>query len=586
MNSSVSTTAIPGLGADVPALDARQAAPRMFDGSQLLTSGLKWLLLALLLVGMGCPLLFILGQAVLTPDGTWAGSAPFVRLFSNINFLPMLGRSLWVSFVTAAVTVPLAYAFAYALQRTCVPLKGMWRGIGLLPLLAPSLLPGIALIYLFGNQGLFKELMNGGIYGFWGILLGEVFYTFPHALMILLSALSQADGRLYDAASAMGASRWRTFSSVTLPATRYGIFGAFCLVFTLTITDFGVPKIAGGAYSVLAVEAYKAVVGQQQFGRGALIGLLLLVPAVLTFAVDAWLQRRQRAQMSSRSEAYVPRPDWKRDGFNLLAVALISAAILIMIAVAMGASLVKLWPYNLALTLQHYDFDNMDGGGWLAYWNSLKLACGTSVAGTIVIFTGAWLMEKTRGPARLGAVLSPLLRFLCFLPMAVPGLVLGLGSLLFFNHPANPFNFLYGTMALLVVCSVVHFYTTAHLTAVTALKQLDPEFEAASLSLKVPVLKTFLRVTVPLCLPSLLEIFRYLFVSSMTTVSAVIFLYRPDTVLASVAVLNMDDAGDVGPAAAMSTLILLTSAAASLLMHFAGSGLVARTQAWRRGRGH
>ncbi|WP_148289122.1 ABC transporter permease subunit, partial [Herbaspirillum sp. B65] len=147
-------------------------------------------------------------------------------------------------------------------------------------------------------------------------------------------------------------------------------------------------------------------------------------------------------------------------------------------------------------------------------------------------------------------------------------------------------HFLYGTMTLLVLCCIVHFYTTAHLTAVTALKQLDPKFEAASLSLKVPLLNTFLRVTVPLCLPQMLEIFRYLFVSSMTTVSAVIFLYRPDTVLASVAVLNMDDAGDVGPAAAMSTLILLTSAAASLLMYAAGSRWLARAQAWRRGRSH
>ncbi len=583
--NSTATTAMPDLG--TPSLhsggaNAVNRTQGKADRSQLLVTGLKWLLLAVLLLGMAGPLVFILMQAVLTPEGRWAGLQPFTALFSNINFLPMLGRSLWVSFSTALVTVPLAYIFAYALQRTCIPLKPVWRGIGLLPLLAPSLLPGIALIYLFGNQGLFKEWMDGSIYGFWGILLGEVFYTFPHALMILLSALSQADGRLYDAAAAMGSSRWRTFKSVTLPATRYGIFGAFCLVFTLTITDFGVPKIVGGAYSVLAVEAYKAVVGQQQFGRGALIGLLLLVPAVLTFAVDAWLQRRQRAQMSSRSESYVPRPDWRRDGANLMAVTILAAAILIMIAVAIGASLVKLWPYNLQLTLQHYDFDNMDGGGWLAYWNSLRLACGTSIAGTLVIFTGAWLMEKTRGPALLG----PMLRFLCFLPMAVPGLVLGLGTLLFFNHPANPFNFLYGTMALLVVCSVVHFYTTAHLTAVTALKQLDPEFEAASLSLKVPLLKTFVRITVPLCLPALLEIFRYLFVSSMTTVSAVIFLYRPDTVLASVAVLNMDDAGDVGPAAAMSTLILLTSAAASLLMHAAGSRWIARAQAWRGARAH
>jgi len=554
------------------------AGPR--DRGQLLASGLKWLLLCALALGLAGPLLFILGQAAFTADARWAGMQPLIALFSNRNFLPMLGRSLWVSCVTALVTVPLAYVFAYALQRSCVPAKGLWRGIGLLPLLAPSLLPGIALIYLFGNKGLFKQWMDGGIYGFWGILLGEVFYTFPHALMILLSALAQADARLYDAASAMGASRWRRFATVTLPATRYGLFGALCLVFTLTITDFGVPKIVGGPYSVLAVEAYKAVVGQQQFGRGALIGLVLLVPALLTFAVDGWLLRRQRAQTGGRAEPYAARPERRRDGSLLLALLLICGAIGLVLTVAMGASLVKLWPYNLQLTWQHYDFDNMDGGGWLSYRNSLQLAACTSMVGTVVIFCGAWLMEKTRGAARV----TSLLRLLCFLPMAVPGLVLGLGSLLFFNHPANPFNFLYGTMSLLVLCSVVHFYTTAHLTAVTALKQLDPEFEAASLALKVPLMKTFLRVTVPMCLPQLLEIFRYLFVSSMTTVSAVIFLYRPDTVLASVAVLNMDDAGDTGPAAAMSTLILLSSALASLLLHLAARAAMDRTQHWRRPR--
>src|SRR5450830_383864 len=515
------------------------------NADAILAGSLKTLLLLLLLLALVLPLIAILSQALLD-HGNWAGSAPWVHLIDNPNFLPLVGRSLGVAAATAL-------------------------------LLAPSLLPGIALIYLFGNQGLFKEWMNGSIYGFWGILLGEAFYTFPHALMILLSALSLADARLYDAASAMGANSWKTFRTVTLPATRYGIFGAFCLVFTLTITDFGVPKIVGGAFSVLAVEAYKAVVGQQQFDRGALIGLLLLIPALLTFFIDGWLQKRQRAQMSSRAEVLVPRRQWRRDSVYTLILMAISGALLLMIAVAIGASLVKLWPYNLKLTLMHYDFDNMDGGGWLAYWNSLRLAIGTSIVGTAVIFTGAWLMEKTRS----NRMLDTALRFLAFMPMAVPGLVLGLGFVFFFNHPANPLNFLYGSMTILVLCSVMHFYTTAHLTAVTALKQIDPEFEAASASLKVPLLRTYLRITVPLCLPAVLEIFRYLFVSSMTTVSAVIFLYSPDTVLASVAVLNMDDAGDVGPAAVMSTLILLTSIAVSLLMHWGLGYWVRRAQAWR-----
>ena len=571
MNTSVQAPPI----SIAPTAAAKPASS--FNGDTATANGLKYFLLLLLVLALALPLVAVLGQALLDRNGAWAGLAPWSKLIANPNFFPMVARSVGVSAATALLVVPLAYLFAYGLQRTLAPFKGLWRAIALLPLLAPSLLPGIALIYLFGNQGLFKEWMNGSIYGFWGILLGEAFYTFPHALMILLSALSLADARLYDAASAMGANSWKTFRTVTLPATRYGIFGAFCLVFTLAITDFGVPKIVGGAFSVLAVEAYKAVVGQQQFDRGALIGLLLLIPALLTFGIDGWLQKRQRAQMSSRAEVLTPRRQWRRDTLYTVILLAISAALLLMIVVAVGASLVKLWPYNLTLTLMHYDFDNMDGGGWLAYWNSLRLAIGTSIVGTVVIFTGAWLMEKTRG----NRLLDNALRFLSFMPMAVPGLVLGLGFVFFFNHPDNPLNFLYGSMAILILCSVMHFYTTGHLTAVTALKQIDPEFEAASASLKVPLLRTYLRITVPLCLPAVLEIFRYLFVSSMTTVSAVIFLYSPNTVLAAIAVLNMDDAGDVGPAAAMSTLILLTSIAVSLLMHWGLGYWVRRAQAWR-----
>jgi iron(III) transport system permease protein len=173
-------------------------------------------------------------------------------------------------------------------------------------------------------------------------------------------------------------------------------------------------------------------------------------------------------------------------------------------------------------------------------------------------------------------------RAACLLPMAVPGLVLGLGYVFFFNHPANPLHGLYGGMALLVASAVVHFYTTAHLAATASLQQLDAEFESVSASLKVSPWRTYLRITLPVCLPTVLETARYLFVSAMTTVSAVIFLYSPDTVLASIAVLNMDDAGDIGPAAAMSTLILLTSALVSLLMRAGASGWLRRSQAWRQ----
>ena len=166
--------------------------------------------------------------------------------------------------------------------------------------------------------------------------------------------------------------------------------------------------------------------------------------------------------------------------------------------------------------------------------------------------------------------------------MAVPGLVLGLGYIFFFNAPGNPLNFLYQSLALLVLCTITHFYTTGHLTMVTALKAIDPEFEAVSVSLKVPFYKTFWRVTLPICLPTLLDVSRYFFINAMTTISAVVFLYSPDTKVAAVAILNLDEAGESGPAAAMAVLIVLVSTLVTLLYMALGKLVDRRTQAWRK----
>ncbi|MBJ9974651.1 putative 2-aminoethylphosphonate ABC transporter permease subunit [Pseudomonas sp. S75] len=547
-------------------------------GDRVFVIGGKALLLALLLLAVLLPLLAIFWRGLSGDAGQGGGLDAATELFASANFRWLLGNSLSVGLSVALIVVPLAYLFAYALQRTLIPAKGLWRGISLLPLLAPSMLPAIALVYLFGNQGLLRGLLSDNIYGFWGIVLGEAIYTFPHALMILLSALSLADARLFDAASSMGAGPWRAFRSITWPATRQAVFAAFCLVFTLTITDFGIPVVVGGDYQVLALEAYKAVVGQQQFGRGALIGMVLLAPALLSFGVDAWLRRRQGEAMSGRAQAFVPAAGRGRDACFLVLVMVVCAALLGVVGMAVYSSLVTFWPYNLSLSLKHYLFEDTTGGGWLAYRNSVTMALCCALIGSAVIFTGAYLMEKTQGQR----LLNQSLRLLSFVPMAVPGLVLGLGYVLFFNLPGNPLHVLYGSMALLVLCTLAHYLTTAQMTATTALRQLDGEFEAAALSLKAPLYRHYLRVTVPICLPALLDIVRYLFVSAMTTVSAAIFLYSPDTVLAAVAVLNMDDAGNVGGAAAMSTLILLTSAGASLLLATASRRLLRRSQAWRQ----
>src|SRR5450830_878881 len=219
MTASIQTTVLPeSTMATTPTSNIGTKPLKALNLDALVSGGLKYFLLLLLLLALAMPLVAVLGQALFDQGGAWAGMAPWRKLVANPNFFPMVARSVGVSAATALVVVPLAYLFAYGLQRTLAPFKGLWRAIALLPLFAPSLLPGIALVYLFGNQGLFKAWMNGSnIYGFWGIVLGEVFYTFPYALMLLLATLTLADGRLYDAARAMGASPWRTFRTVTLP---------------------------------------------------------------------------------------------------------------------------------------------------------------------------------------------------------------------------------------------------------------------------------------------------------------------------------------------------------------------------------
>ena len=491
-------------------------------------------------------------------------------------------NTFWVAAVVTAITVPLAFGYAYAIQRACLPFKGLWRLLGLAPLLGPSLVGAIAFIQWFGTQGVLKSwLGDTSVYGPLGIVMATVFAAFPHALMILVVALATSDARLYEAAEALRATRWRRFTTVTLPAAKYGLVSAAMVVFAYSVSEFGIPKVIGGNFKVLAVEIYVQAVGQQNFGSGAVVALVLLMPVLFAFVVDLQVQRRQQASLTARAVPYAPRPDWRRDLPLLVFTALVAAAMLAVLGMAAYTSFITFWPYDLSPTLRHYTYGLAEAGVLDAYLNSLRIAALTALAGTPFVFGTAYLLDKT---GHRGSWLHATVQALASLPMGVPGLVLGIGYILFFNHPLNPLGGLYKTLALLVIVNVVHYYTACHMTAITALKSLDREFEAVSASLKVSRLVTFWRVTLPVCLPAVLEISRYLFINAMTTVSALVFLYAPHTLPASVSILNLDEAGELGPAAAMATLIMVTTAVFSLLHALVSQVWLSRQQAWRQGR--
>jgi len=546
----------------------------------------EWILRGIFLLGIGglliavvLPLFTLLLKSVQNKAGDYVGLANFAEYIDTPSLTNSIFNSLTISLLSTLIVTTLAFFSAYALTRSRSRGKAFFRVLLILPILAPSLLPGISLVYLFGEQGVLNSwLMGSHIYGPIGIVIASCFWTFPHALMIMTTALSHSDARLYESAEVLGASPLRTFFTVTLPGAKYGLMSAAFVVFTLVITDFGVPIVIGGQYSMLATDIYNQVIGQQNFQMGAVVSVILLLPAILAFAVDRWVQRKQSAQLTSRSLPLKPPKRPLVDTASLMFLIALSLVIMGVVGMAIYASLVKFWPYNLHLGFSNYQFGRMDGGGWGAYVNSLRMAFYTAIIGTLFIVFNAYLMEKLRG----FKLAKSLFHLFAILPLAVPGLVLGLAYIFFFNHPLNPLNVIYGTMGILVLSTITHFYSVSHLTAVTALKQIDPEFESVSASLKVAQYLTFWRVTLPLSLPAVMNIVVYLFVNAMTTVSAVVFLYSYHTMLASVAVLNMDGAGDIAPAAAMAVMIMFSGIVAKLLHWLFSRRLLQRTQQWRQ----
>ncbi|SCB67117.1 putative 2-aminoethylphosphonate ABC transporter permease subunit [Bacillus mycoides] len=540
------------------------------------------------------PLLQLFTQAFYDKDGAFVGVANFSKYFTTPTLVQSLQNTIWISGATTIISVTLAFAYAYAIARTNVFGKRVFQYIALLPLFATTMMHGIALTYLFGNQGLITKGMFGlfegiqiPLYGPVGIVIAEVMYTFPQAFLILLIALQGSDYRLYEASNMLGASKVKQFLTVTLPSVKYGLISAMFVVFTLSFTDFGAPKIVGGQYNVLATDVYKQVIGQQNMSMGATVGMILLIPAIFAFAVDRITQRKQANLLSSKAVPYRIINNKKRDVISFVYCSVVTfMIILLFVAVGIAAS-VKVWPYNMSFTLEHFNFSSLTGDGIEAFKNSVIVSAIAAVIGAILTFVFAYAIEKIEQLHFFRKVGY----FFSIVPLAIPGLVLGLGYVFFFSQPTiqilglsvtNPFHSLYGTIAVLILVNIIHFYSVTFVTATTALKKLDREFELVSQSMSVPFYKTFFRVTVPMCLPAILEMVMYYFVNSMVTVSAVVFLYAADFKLAAVSIVNMDDAGNVAPAAAMSVLIVVTNIVVRVVYEWGTKALRNRTSQWQK----
>lgn len=505
------------------------------------------------------PLALVVRRSFVLGDGT-LGLGNYRDVFAMGHIPTVIGNSLAMSGATTLICLVLGFAIAYMLQRTTIVGRWLIAGALILPLLAPSLVQALGLIFLFGRNGLVNQYTGWDlqIYGFWGLVISNSMYALPQAVMILRASLRHSDVRYYDAAMVMGASPWRRFVDITLPNSKFGLLSAAFVCFTVTITDFGNAAVIGGNYRVLATEIYAQVVGQMNFNMGAVIGIFLLIPTLVAFYIEKVAAQRQFGGGSDSAIPVRPHSLPRRDIPLGLVVHATGLFLIAVVGIVVYASFVTLWPYRLDLTLRNYNITV--SGGYAPLWTSLIVSVQAAAIGTVLLF--ALVLSQRRLPRRAAKAIY----LLAIVPVGVPGLVLGLSYVLSFNIAGSMLGLLYGSTLLIAFCNFYHYHSQGFLTMVAGIRAVPPSLEESVTCMGGGVLHGLRDAILPIMLPTLVAVLFFLFMRSMVTLSAVIFLITPQRSVGAVSVLRLDQAGFTTQAAAFSVCIMATVLAALALM--------------------
>lgn len=435
-------------------------------------------------------------------------------LVSSKIFITALQNSISVTAFTTIAVVIFAFYSAWAIQKWNICFKHKLEMMFIIPMLIPSISHGMGLINLLGSNGIITKLIgfDVGLYGFKGIFLGSFLYTFPVAYIILSDSIKYMDGSLYDAAEVLGIPRRGVFFHITLPYIKLPLITTTFAVFTMMFTDYGVPLAVGGRYNTLPVYLYKEVIGRLNFSVGAVIGLVLIAPAFISFIIDI-IQTENESVSNAHHSSYVKK-DAVRDIFSSLVCIFIAAAILLpILSFAVYSAVVK-FPSNMTLTLKHLNFA-ISNGMVKTLINSIIIAVGTAVIGTVISYITAYMTTRVTEDK-----ISKIIHLMFLTSLAIPGIVLGLGYILTFKN-----SFLYGTLLILITVNIIHFGATPYLMCRNALAKLDNNLEMVARTLGIPLAGLFFRVIIPSTFSTIIEMASYFFINAMMTISAVAFLF-------------------------------------------------------------
>jgi iron(III) transport system permease protein len=471
-------------------------------GLRLIT-GIKLLLIAFLLLTV----IFPLAAMLLYIPGT-----NIAAVVSGSQFKQALANSIRTAGMGTLIAIFFGYLFALCVARTNMRFRQAFAVFAALPMLIPSISHGMGLLILLGTNGILTRLLQlrGSIYGFWGIVLGSALYAFPVTFLMITDIFKYEDGAPYEAAETLGIPRKNQFAAITVPYLRKPMISVLFAAFTLIFTDYGVPLMIGGSCVTLPVLMYQEVIGLLNFGKGSVIGAVLLVPAVVAFVFD--VTNKDRGSQDFVAQKIVKKDHWFRDTAAGVYCALICLIIALPIVVFGMLTFVKKYPLDLSLSFQNIlRTMNMGAGRYLI--NSLVIALGVSILGTALSYVTAYCAVRSPGKS------SRLLHLISITSLAIPGLVLGLSYVLFFKG-----SFLYGALAILILVNITHFMASPYLMAYNALGKLNENLEDVGRALGVGRFYIVKDVLIPQTGMTILEMASYFFVNSMITISAVSFL--------------------------------------------------------------
>lgn len=498
----------------------------------------KYLLLCYLVVTVVLPVTQLFGTIRSEHIQSVVGSA---------QFWPMLKNSLITTVIATVISVLLSFFLAWMLNRSNIRFKSVFVVLFTVPMLIPSISHGMGLVQLFGDNGLITNLtgLNIGLYGYKGIVMGSVLYSFPVSFLMFNDSFQYEDFTIYEAASVLGLSKWNQFMTITLPSMRRTIVSAVLAVFTMIFTDYGVPLMTGGTAMTLPVYMYREVIGMMNFSGGAVIGVVLLAPAVAAFLMD--LRNSGNTESSSTiTKAYVIEENSVRDILVYLAFILVLLLLCMPIGAFILLSFVKQYPIDMSFSLETLKALLTSGIG-MYFVNSLAIALLTALVGTCLSYFSAFVT------ARSGKVLSnKVMHFISMLSLAIPGIVLGLSFVLTFqNFP------LYGTIFILVIVNIVHFFSSPYLLAYNSLSKFNPNLEDVADSLGIGRMRMLLDVYIPCTRATIVEMYSYYFVNAMITISAVSFLMNFRTMPLSLLIPQLESQSFIEGTAMVSMIILI-----------------------------